>query len=90
MTIYKAFEQEALRLIREGRTHLSAKAIVEHLRMNTSVSDGGVQFKINNSNTAKLARMFDQLHPEYKGYFKHRQGPFKVQNWDETGQGVWV
>jgi hypothetical protein len=71
--VYLAFEQEALALIRNGRTHYSARTILEVLRHESAISEGpDKQFKLNNHAAPELARVFALLHPEHIDFFEYR------------------
>lgn len=69
--VYKAFEQMALALINKGVKHYGSKAIIEAIRFTTSVSEGK-EFKINNNITPLFARVFENNHPQHKGFFEKR------------------
>ena len=88
--VYQAFEKEALKAIRIGRTKLSAKMIINVIRWNyyiTRTTD--TNFKINDAYQSYYAREFIEQHPEYDGFFIFRklrneeQGPFMI---DKNGQ----
>jgi hypothetical protein len=69
--VYKTFEKMALALIDKGVKHYGSKAIIEAIRYHTSVSEGR-EFKINNNITPLFARVFENNHPQYKGFFEKR------------------
>jgi hypothetical protein len=62
--VYKAFEREALKIRESGRTHYSARTIIEVLRHNSALAEvGGNGWKLNDRWTPSLARLFDLMHP---------------------------
>lgn len=72
--IYDAFEDHALRLIAKGRTHYSARTIVEvlvHESILRETSDG--EFKIGNDKAPDLARWFVINHPEHWNFWEYRR-----------------
>ena len=69
--VYKTFETMALALINKGVKHYGSKAIIEAIRYHTSVSEGR-EFKINNNITPLFARVFENQHPQHKGFFEKR------------------
>jgi hypothetical protein len=69
--VYKTFEQMALALINKGVKHYGSKAIIEAIRYHTSVTEGK-EFKINNNITPLFARVFEDKHPQHKGFFEKR------------------
>ena len=69
--VYKTFEQMALALINNGVKHYGSKAIIEAIRYHTSVTEGK-EFKINNNITPLFARVFENNHPQHKGFFEKR------------------
>lgn len=71
--IWERFEREASRLWLRGRTHYSAKTIVEFLRHETALYEHGGEFKINNSVSADLARYYIQKYPERASFFEMRR-----------------
>ena len=71
--VYHAFKSYAFRMARLGRKRYSAKTIVERIRWDTDISDSEKTFKINNSYTSGMARLFMYQHGEkYPGFFKLR------------------
>lgn len=70
--IWQAFEEMALKLIKQGYHHYGSKALFEKIRYHTRI-DGGKDFKVNNTFTANYARKFIRLHPEHKDFFELRE-----------------
>lgn len=71
--IFNDFCEEALKVIRRGYTHYSARTILEFLRhhsMTKEKSDSG--YKINNVHTPYLARLFDLVYPHHAGLWEYR------------------
>lgn len=74
--VYEAFEREALKVVRRGHTHYSARTIVEVLRHNSALADGDVEFKLNDHATPYYARLFTLMNPQHAQLFEFR----KVRN----------
>lgn len=72
-SIYAEFEKIALDLIARGHKHFSSDGVCHILRYFTSVHGTDPTFKLNNNETAKLAREFIQKHPEHKNFFQLRR-----------------
>ena len=70
--IWRAFENEALKVVRAGYEHYSAKTIIEFLRHHTAIKEGSGEWKINNDATSHLARLFAKKHPIYAHLFEFR------------------
>jgi hypothetical protein len=64
--IFTAFEHQADMVWARGRTHYSARTIIEYLRHETSVREAGDGWKINDWYTPCLARLYVMLHPDRK------------------------
>jgi len=71
--IYNGFEEQALRLIAAGRTHYSARTIVEVLVHHSKLSAVGDDFKIGNDKAPDLARVFVIKHPDYVEFWEYRR-----------------
>ena len=70
--VYKEFERRALLLINKGRNHFGAKAIFEAMRFDWAATTTDEEFKLNNNYTAYYARIFEDKHPDYVGFFEMR------------------
>jgi len=70
--IYQAFEKFTFEAIRSGRTHFSSEMVINRLRWYTQIEARNDQFKINNNYKAFYSRLFEDLHPEHKGFFNKR------------------
>ena len=70
--VYEAFEREALR-IASRRDRYSARTIVEVLRHNSALTEASGGFKLNDSWTPYLARLFALLNPDHKDLFEFRE-----------------
>jgi hypothetical protein len=71
--VWSAFEREAFNVIRKGRTHYSARTIIEVLRHNSALSEdpaGG--FKLNDWHTPYLSRLFGLMYPHHADLFERR------------------
>lgn len=75
MNIYTAFEKEAL-AISKIRSHYSARTIVEFLRHETNLRQDSTgaygEFKISDSFTPDMARLFVLRHPSHKELFSFK------------------
>jgi len=71
--VYDAFEREAMRIVRRGFQHYSARTIIEVLRHNSALAEhGGGQWKLNDWHTPYLARLFALLNPASAELFEFR------------------
>lgn len=71
--VYRAFCSHAFRMAMRNRKRYSAKTIVELIRWNTDLSDSEKTFKINNSYTSGMARLFmAEYGDRYPGFFSLR------------------
>ena len=70
--VYEAFEREALRVHHRGRTHYSARTIVEVLRHNSVLSEASGPWKLNDHATPYLARLFALMNPDASDLFEFR------------------
>ena len=70
--IWSEFEARALELIRHGRTHYSAYAIMEVIRHHTIIN-GNDEFKVNNNYRSGYARKFAAKYPKYRRFFELRE-----------------
>jgi hypothetical protein len=69
--VYEAFAREADKVWARGRTHYSARTIIEYLRHETSVRETGDEWKINDHFTPSMARLYFFFHPQ-KTLFEFR------------------
>lgn len=74
--IYIEFADMTRRTINRGFKHYSAKGIFELMRWHTGVSADRDCFKINNNYTSFYARLFEENHPQHKGFFRKRTSKF--------------
>jgi len=70
--IWAEFESIALDLIKRGRTHYSAYAILEVIRHHTIIN-GSDEFKVNNNYRSGYARKFAAKYPKYRRFFELRE-----------------
>jgi hypothetical protein len=70
--VYKEFKSMsfAMRSIRDKYSHSS---IIEVLRWNIDIKEGGEAFYINNAYKAMYARLLIYNHPEFEGFFELRK-----------------
>lgn len=73
--VFREFERLTFQTIEKGFKHYSAKGILELIRWHTGVRAKD-QFKVNNNATAFYARLFEQINPQYKGFFRQRISKF--------------
>ena len=72
--VYDAFEAEALKVLRRGFKHYSARTIVHVLRHHSATTETSTEgWKINNDHSPYLARLFDLLHPAHVGLWEYRE-----------------
>ncbi len=72
--VYDAFEAEAMKLVRRGVKHYSARTIVHVLRHHSAVQEvAGDGWKINDHHSPYLARLFDLLNPQHVGLWEYRE-----------------
>ena len=79
--IWEAFEREALKIWDRGRTHYSARTIIEYLRHESEIREtpNAAPWKINDHYTPSLARLFTLMHPDKAGFFEKRSGQSAVR-----------
>lgn len=70
--VFHAFCREADRIWHRGRSHYSARTILEVLRHESALSDTDPQFRLNNNSAPDMARLYTLLHPERVGFFETR------------------
>ena len=70
--IWEEFKEATFALIKVGRKHFSADAILHSIRFNT-VLRGGTDFKINNNYSSMYSRLFTANFPEHKDFFEQRK-----------------
>ncbi len=71
--ICSLFELLALRVRDKGFDRYSARAIFHRMRWEEQIEKGNREFKINNNDSAKLARWFLACHPELPNFFETRE-----------------
>jgi hypothetical protein len=76
--VVEAFEKVAIKLIDNGRTHYSARTIVEVLVHQSAVREISGDYKIGNDNAPDLARVFVVLHPESVDFWEYRRPDWKI------------
>lgn len=77
--VYDAFERQALALIAKGRTHYSARTIVEVLVHHSILAEApGSEFKVRNDVAPDLARLFALRHPVHVEFWEYRR-PDRIQ-----------
>lgn len=71
--VFNMFERFTMNAIKSGRKNFGAKLVGERLRWYSQVETKNDIFKINNNYISFYARMFEEKHPEYKGFFRKRK-----------------
>ena len=70
--VWLEFEKRALQMA-NVRKRYGAQSIIEVIRWDTSIADGGAEFKINNNWVAGLARYWLEKHGvAFPGFFELR------------------
>jgi hypothetical protein len=70
--VWQQFKDATFALIRVGRNHFSADAILHSIRFNTVIR-GGKDFKLNNNYSSMYSRMFTSNYPEHRDFFEQRK-----------------
>lgn len=70
--VYEAFEYEALRIVRRGFKHYSARTLIEVLRHHSAMEEKGGHWKLNDWHTPYLARLFALMNPDHAQLFEFR------------------
>lgn len=81
--VVEAFSREAKKLISFGRTHYSARTIVEVLVHQSAVREIDGVFKIGNDSAPDLARVFVVMYPQYLEFWEYRR-----KDWREFKQAI--
>ena len=88
--IFIAFEEQALKAIKKGRTKLSSKLIINWIRWNEFLRTSDQNFKINDAYQSYYARHFVEKHKQYADIFEFRklrnEESGAYMNVDENGQ----
>ena len=72
--VYEAFEAEALKLIRRGFKHYSARTILQVLRHHSATAENSSEgWKLDNDHCPYLARLFDLMNPAHVGLWEYRE-----------------
>ncbi len=71
--VYELVRDYAYKAIKAGHSHYGIQSIFELIRWHTTVETTGDAFKINNNYGSRYARMFNDEHPQYGGFFFTRQ-----------------
>lgn len=70
--VYNAFEREAMRIVRKGFKHYSARTLIEYLRHHSALEETSGPWKLNDWHTPYLARLFALMNPHHKDLFEFR------------------
>lgn len=71
--VWNAFEAEALKVVRRGFKHYSARTILHVLRHHSALQENGTPWKVNDHASPYLARLFDLRYPAHAGLFEKRE-----------------
>lgn len=72
--VYAAFEREAMRVVRKGFKHYSARTLIEVLRHHSALEDeSGKAWKLNDHFTPGWARLFALMNPDHAKLFEFRE-----------------
>lgn len=71
--IYAAFEKFTFQVIEAGRKNFSACGIIERIRWFTMIESKTGTFKVSENMKPFYARLFEEKHPQYKGFFRKRR-----------------
>lgn len=72
MHVWDAFTEQAERIWQAGRTHYSARTIIEVIRHESIIAEKESQFKVNNNAAPDFARLYLMMYPSRKGFFETR------------------
>lgn len=70
--LYREFERLSLQMARH-RDHYGARSIVEKMRYDMTISERGVEFKINGNFVPCMARLFAICNPNHAELFEFRE-----------------
>jgi len=76
--LWEGFSQRAFQMVKTGRSHYSAKTIIQVLRFHTDLTEVNSEFKVNDKWAADFGRLFMLRHPEHKGFFKTKFSEHRV------------
>ena len=70
--VWLLFQRFTFDMIDTGRVHYSARAIGHQIRWHTALKTTD-ELKLNDHYTVYYGRMFEAVHRECKGFFRHRK-----------------
>jgi len=76
--LYEGFEERAFQMAKTGRTHYSAKTIIQVLRFHSDLAEVDSAFKVNDNWAADFGRLFMLRHPKYLGFFKTKVSEHRI------------
>lgn len=80
--VYELFEKFTKEVIRSGRSHYGAKAIMERIRWHLDVETSDAEgFKINNNYTSLYVRLLERRKPMFEGFFSKREVVNELPEW---------
>ena len=80
--VWKAFVKETNKVISAGFKHYSSRTIIHVIRHHSAIAERDSEWKIRNSISPYLARLFALKYPQFAGLFKYKQTPLAERdNW---------
>ena len=76
--VMSEFERQALQVIARGRSHYSARTLVENLVHESVIQERGSLYKIGNHHAPDLARAFVVMYPEHIDFWEYRRGDWQA------------
>lgn len=76
--LWEGFETRAFQMSKTGRTHYSAKTIIQVLRFHTDLAETDSEFKVNDKWAADFGRLFMLRHTKHRGFFKTKVSEHRV------------
>ncbi len=70
--MWLAFDEQASKIRAVGHEFWSARTIVHWIRHETGLREVAGGFKINNNFSPDMARLWEEFHPQAKGFFALR------------------
>lgn len=70
--IWQSFDREANVVWGKGRSHYSARTLIEFIRHETFIRESNSNFKVNNSYVPDIGRLYGLMHPDRSDFFECR------------------
>lgn len=71
--VYVLFSRFTFQLIKRGFKNYSADAVMHRIRWETNVETVGDKFKVNDHHVAFYSRLWMEVNPQHKGFFRTRK-----------------